>query len=265
MKVLIPYTPILQRYHALEGQSRDQRLNVARKLTPDALVRDFVDSHNQIATSYSNAYESFHGRQPRKPLPRVASGSEIATTNQLVSRIPRFGRVAVDGGSDLDFRFVEREVSVLRTKNAEFDAPTEQARSAGRALLCDLLLTNANDKTPIVGEIKVTRGQYTDKDPHSALIQALASAAHLVAPAQYGRLLHYFPRRFRRDDRRVDVYVITGSYDAHLTHLNELLQAAKALAAALTADATLSRYVRRIEFLDATPAGRQIDIRSDFG
>jgi len=264
MKVTIPYTPILEQYHGLEKLSRQERLADAKRLAKNAtpVVRNFGNSIERFALAYSNAYEPFLGRPGRKPLPKP-SGPHIETGNQLVARLPR-GRVRVLGRPELDFRFVEREVSVIRTRHASFDVPEQAARSAGRALLCDLLLANADDKTPIIGEIKVTRGQYTDKDPYSALVQALASAAHLVIPAQYGRLLHHFPRRFRADHGRVDVYVITGSYDSRLTHMKDLLEAARSLAGRLLEEESVTRYVRRIEFLDAAPAGQQLRLRTDF-
>ena len=75
----------------------------------------------------------------------------------------------MDGYDALDFYYVDRELSPLRTANK--DAPR-------RSL--DLLLANAHDQTPIFAELKI-RG---DKLAYFALIQVLMLALEFVVPAK---------------------------------------------------------------------------------
>jgi len=267
VKTKLPYTAMMERYHEIERKSRAQRLTIAKELAtdPSPLIGDFLSSVQQWALNYSNVKTPFVPK-PRASL-ELSPEESIKNTNALVARLQRPKRpIEVVDKSKLSFRYVEREVSIVRTANAEFRSkePLQRKRSAGRALLCDLLLRNAHDRTPIVGEIKVTHKQYTDKDPCSALVQALASAAHLVTPSQYERLLWHYPRQFRTDSRVVDIYVVTGSYNSELTDMRELLAAARAIGRSVVASGELRPYVRRIEFVDVTPAGRGVTVRTRF-
>lgn len=252
-KRVLPYTPILQRYHDLPGP-RAERLDAATHTDAADVAADLTASFDRLCATYSNVGEPFVPAGTRPDLAAPEEG-KVRTTNALVARLQRQATWKVEGRPDLTFRYVEREVSLLRTKNAEFDGPEQAAHSAGRVLLADLLLADLSG-APIIGEIKVTHEQQTDKDPYSALIQALAGAVHIAIPSQRERLVrHCQSSRLNRLDGPVGVYVITSSYDQKQTYMRELLREAIRLADDL--GQLEVPWLGPIAFLDATqgPSG----------
>jgi nucleotide-binding universal stress UspA family protein len=95
------------------------------------------------------------------------------------------------------FRYIDRELDVMRTSAGQM---LDDGSPAKRALVLDLLLASADDGRPIVTEVKIR----TDGHAISALIQALAAAAHLVTRPS-GRALGRSTARqdwpFHRDRR----------------------------------------------------------------
>ena len=83
----------------------------------------------------------------------------------------------------LRFRYVDREIASARTTKDS---------SRGRPLSLDLLLANAEDRTPIVGEVKLGG----DQNAFYALIQALVQAARLSTPKQLERLRRFYADHF---------------------------------------------------------------------
>jgi hypothetical protein len=155
--------------------------------------------------------------------------------------------------------YLDRELVATRT--------TGGATHQETAVRLDLLLCNDADRTPIIGEVKRTsdmnplhrhRKPATDKDPFSALIQALACAAQLSTPPQYARLARWggTENRGNRDYPVVadiaasdppvfDVYVVLHNRPQG-THLRVVGVEAERLAALLLAQPTVARHVRRI-------------------
>jgi hypothetical protein len=156
---------------------------------------------------------------------------------------------------ELACEYLDRELVAMRT--------TAGTASPGIAVRLDLLLA-ATDRTPIIGEIKRTadatgRGvPATDKDPFSALVQALACTAQLATPAQYARLSRW--GRAGPDGRpkpadlapastpTFDVYIVLHNRPVG-THLPELGNVTEQLAVELLANAGVARLVRRIACL----------------
>jgi hypothetical protein len=119
----------------------------------------------------------------------------------------------------------------------------------------DVLLADAADRTPVVGELKLPG----DMDPFFALIQALACAAHLATPHQYERMRRHLHRgkTALTEPPRLDVDVLFVDPAGHQPgqrpkgrYLPALRLAAEALAPKLLAHDALSQSVRRIAGLD---------------
>ena len=257
--MVVPYTPILALHHDVRGWSRARRLAKAKEWADDprGLIDCYVRSVEGFS-EYDNRREHFlsltsSGESRRAPRPEPPPPA-IRTTDDLVSWIARDGGFDLSGHLGADY--VEREVSVIRTTNrARWDDPAAHG-SAGRALLPDLLLATRSDRTPAVGEIKITKvgTNRTDKDPFAAVIQALAAVAHLATEAQYDRLLRHFPEaRFRPLDGagpRLDLYMVAVAHDATITDIEEITDAVRRLSARLMDDGRMKRTLRRIAFVE---------------
>jgi hypothetical protein len=115
-----------------------------------------------------------------------------------------------------------------------------------------VLLADAADRTPVVGEFKLPG----DMDPFFALVQALACAAHLATPNQYERMRRHLDRvRFPElsGALRLDVCVLfvdPPGYDPAQPpkgrYMADLKAAAETLAPKLLAQDALATTVRRI-------------------
>lgn len=260
MSRTVPYTPMLKLHHEIPRLSRAQQLARAEDLAadPGELARAFTESVDLFA-AYDNRDEGFAGSAPRKPL--EWDREAIHRTNDLAGRLERDGGLQVSKRANLAADYVAREVSVMRaTGGATFDNPAA-AGMAGRALQPDVLLANRADRTPIVGEVKITQPgtNQTDKNPFAALIQVLAAAAHLATATQYERLRLHFPDAGfaapSNDGPRLDIYLIAVAHDDRITHMADLLTMTRQISEALVADKAVARLLRRIAFLDIAPAG----------
>jgi hypothetical protein len=145
--------------------------------------------------------------------------------------------------------YVDRELLMQRTTSpAEWEDGT---RHRGGVRL-DVLLADGNDRTPIVGELKLPG----DMDPFFALIQALARAAHLATTNQHERMRrHLFRGKFPelKDAPQVDVWVLFVDAADHEAgqppkgrYMADLKNAAEALAPKLLVQDGISGSVRRI-------------------
>lgn len=282
MTVVVPTTPIIGLYEELhrKGVSREQKLARARGFVanPASLAVMFHDSVLRLAT-YKPEDEGFYKSRKHYEVGDVKASS----TTDFALRVrdagglrPRSGgeatlleteHLAAPGvlgvsAAALKCRYLDRELVATRT--------TGGATHEGTAVRLDLLLCNDADRTPIIGEVKRTSDvdplhqhhkPATDKDPFSALVQALACAAQLSTLSQYARLARWgrTENRGKRDypvmadiaasDAPVfDVYVVLHNRPQG-THLPELGVEAERLAALLLAQPTVARHVRRIACL----------------
>jgi len=187
-------------------------------------------------------------RTPLIDLVRRRSGTEedIVDTEHLQALLWRPPRFAVAGRLELDFEFVAREIrptSSLRAGKREW--LTSDAR---RRISLDALLVNAEDRTPIVAELKVG----SDENAELALVQALAAAAQLSALSQRRRLhVEYRDTFGSRPPDRVDVYVITSRAPERGVR-PALAARAHTRATALLESGMLDAWIRRIVFLEAS-------------
>lgn len=212
MTVVVPTTPIIGLYEELhrKGVSREQKLARARGFVtnPASLAVMFHDSVLRLAT-YEPADEGFYKSRKHYEVgdvkassttdfalrvrdasglrPRPSGEATLLETEHLAAP----GVLGVSAAA-LTCRYLDRELVATRT--------TGGATHEGTAVRLDLLLCNDADRTPIIGEVKRTSDvdplhrhhkPATDKDPFSALVQALACAAQLSTLAQYARLARW--------------------------------------------------------------------------
>lgn len=202
MTRIIPITPIWRRYQELLKMPQQGRLAEARRLVerPEEIATEFAESVAHFA-SYDNRDEPFY--PPARAERKFATG--IGRTNDLVLRLEKQKRlVPIDAldrrtthdagttviaipSSQLACEYVDRELLVQRTTSP---AQWADGRRNIGGLRLDVLLADATDRTPIVGELKLPG----DKDPFFALVQALACAAHMATSHQYERMRRYLGR-----------------------------------------------------------------------
>lgn len=213
MTLEIPLTPLAERYAKLKGLKGvkdgagvlEQRLREADRLLadPDELAREVKTSIEQSEAFFADHGDLadkpfFEGRPEatREPMP-TDDLKHTTSVGKLFRKHPDH-RWAVDD-DDLSFYYLDREVVVTRAPGLRLLG----GRSTKFGPRADLLLANANDGTPIVGELKVAG----DKDPFFALIQALACATYLLPPSQLARVKHHDHGRAQITGS-VDVYIV---------------------------------------------------------
>jgi hypothetical protein len=282
MSLMIPATPMVGLYENLlkKGVSREQKLARARQFVanPELLAALFRDSVTKIA-AYTPANEGFYKSRTHYEIGDVKASSttDLAlrirdagglrptpSGNTLLLEAEAIKAPGVTGvpATTLACDFLDRELIATRT--------TGGATHKGTAVRLDLLLCNSADRTPIIAEVKRTsdlnplKQHYkpaTDKDPFSALVQALACAAQLATRAQYARLACWgraeacgkqdYPTAAdvaACDPPVFDVYVVLHDRPQG-THLPELGAEAERLAALLLAQRSVTRHIRRIACL----------------
>jgi hypothetical protein len=226
---------------------------------------DTADLAGSFAATFADmesvpAGGSFFPGGSRTPLIELAArrgefSDHISDTEHLQALLWEPPRWAVVGRPELDFCFVARELT-----------PTSSEATGGRRrwltadtrrhISLDALLVNADDRTPIVAEIKVGG----DQNAELALVQALAAAAQLSAPAQLRRLhREYRDHLGLSAPSRLDVYVITARSPPRGTR-PLLARRARERVADLERSGLLARWIRRIVFLDAAWANGTLSL-----
>ncbi len=155
-------------------------------------------------------------------------------------------RWEVLGADDLSFYYLERELLVTQDKGAR-----QEPETASIGLRIDLLLANAHDGVPIVGEVKVTQEETgkPDENPYYALIQAMACASYLLPRWQLARLhRHDSRKRLITDSGKLDLYIVTVREPPASKAWFKLRDEAERLSAGVVP--LISNWVRTIAFVD---------------
>ena len=267
-RIVIPRTRLMQTYKKLREMTQGPRLDEAKKYLADggvSLASEFADSVAKFAP-YDNSEDRFY------PYPRKSyefDPNELSDTYAVSLRLEAQKRLQPKDGHDriadthilnlkavpasaLGCDYVDKELLAQRTTSpAEWDA--EPKRNVGGVRL-DVLLADADpdDRTPIVGEVKVG----LDMDPFFALVQGLACAAHMVTPNQYRRLRSHLPPELdfdlpEREQPRMDVWLLLvdpppPKGTRQRKYLGELTAAADVLAPMTLARDEVRQYIRRI-------------------
>jgi hypothetical protein len=208
---------------------------------PAQLAGDFLKSVTQLELVLTGTGPFHDGdRELLPPAAGIRERNRIKDTDEVASLLEDRPRFRVDRRPNLDFVYLDREITAARALDAK-GKPRYQASP----VKLDLLLANALDETPIAGELKVR----ADKDPEAALLQGLVYASLLAPEPQRRRLAVAYPEVFRGGvPPRVDIYVIVHELPASRAKLRD---SALALAPAILAAPGVSQRLRRICFLEA--------------
>jgi hypothetical protein len=252
---VIPITPLYERYRALRRAHQAERLTYAREVlaNPSWLAEEFVTTV-ALFGDYDNAEQPFYGKRVKHRF-----GPALEATKDLVLRLEKLRRVeptdAADrltgpsghpevinvAAADLAFEYVDRELLLQRTLSP---ARWDNGASNRGGIRPDILLANAQDRTPIVAELKLPG----DMDPLFAFLQALAGAAHLATPHQYQRLRNHLKRGQLPPltaPPRLDIYTLfVGTTEG--SNQPKFSKAAQTLPPLLLAHDRLARSIRRI-------------------
>lgn len=174
---------------------------------------------------------------------------DIADTEHVQALLWQPTRWHVAEHPSLDFEYLAREVTP--TSSVAGGRRVWLTDEHDRRLSLDALLVNAEDRTPIVAEIKVGG----DENAELALIQALAAAAQLSSSSQMRRLHRQFRESLgETQPTRLDLYVImVRAPDRGVRPL--LAQRAHERVNELVATGALAQWVRRMVFLDLELVG----------
>ena len=239
MPPTIPFPELTRRYVQLKDVTSEGRLRAAERATVHehaALIGDSVRAFEDFDVTI---HEPFYPANDARDLDK--SPKQASRTFGWAMAIKAMSSVSVEGDESLTFRYVAREVSPVHTKPmGTFETPDGKANST------DLILINESSSRPVVAEVKIGR----DKEPYTALVQALASAAQLVPRRQRARL-QALDGRFASFDRdpRIDVFVLLAEFPERNRHRWYQLAYARGLAAGLEAHPDVQRHFGRITFL----------------
>ena len=232
----------------------------ARKRGGQRAQLDFEVATDELEAAFAFTVRDVHdlkARGPffpegtRKPLFALgqarAASREIVDTQHIQALLGRAPRWEVAGDPSLDFEFVARELTPM--SSVAGGQRVWLVPRPDRRVSLDALLVNAEDRTPIVAEIKVGG----DENAELALIQALAVAAQLSSGPQLKRLHRQFYDFF--DEAKpasvLDVYVVTARAPERGVR-PQLASRAHARANELITRGTLSPWIRRIAFIEMT-------------
>ena len=249
LRRLIPITALRHLYRLLRDFPKEEfQLSVAREFhrRPKQLAKLIVESRRHFKL-YDNRTEGFHERS--EPLTEaLRTNGKLANTlvQQLAALGSRAAKVRV--ARQCDFQYIDYEINPRRTTASKFENG-KSGQSSGTGWV-DLLLSNANDQTPIVGEIKAD----TDVNPFFGLIQCLMYAVELSTESQRTRLKEFYKNRFAAGssgtEEVIDIYLFLLRYPEDQVS-REFLTLTDQLSARLMADNTLGLgFIRRIVALE---------------
>lgn len=233
----VPQESVVDLYTGLESTPQGDQITEAGKLVEESgrVARAFAEERRRFEDFAAN--EPFYPAGTRKPLPQEVP--EIRRTPHFAAVLWRPRVWDVVGHGELGFRYVDREIATSRTTKGS---------DGLRPLSVDLLLANAEDRTPIVGELKLGG----DQNAFYALIQGLVHAARLASPRQLQRLQRFYADHFAREEPSgaVDLYVVLRDAPTAGTR-PELYELANKLARQLSEDVAITAHVRRIACIAA--------------
>ncbi|MBA3382739.1 MAG: hypothetical protein H0T97_12885 [Actinobacteria bacterium] len=242
----IPRTTIQRYYQRVCKMNYAQRSVLARELIadPQPLVAEFT-SGIEAFRRYGNP-EGFYSNKNRAPKAPDPIG-QITKTHHVAWYLREQALLEVGNTPRLNAEYLDYEIRPARTTNrAHFDDDGGSWRSG---MMVDLLLVSSDNRTPIVGELKIR----SDKDPFTALIQMLAGAVHLATRDQYERLRKFMPTGAfpPTEQPRLDGYVLLYQFlETPQADLETLDRHADELSALLMNHTAITTHLRRIACVD---------------
>jgi len=244
--------------HIYAQRHTDQKAQLAAPLDPAQISEAFAATTADLQPRPARGPFLPPGRKPHADLlaERAHSTDRLLNTEHLQALMWAPPRHRVEGHPELDFHYLARELtptsSVSRSERVWL---TEESQ---RHISLDALLMNADDRTPVVAEIKVGG----DANAEYGLVQALAAAAQLSTESQRRRLhTEYRDYLGAHPPRHLDIYVITARAPERGTR-PQLAARAHQLARDLEERGALSQWVRRIRFLEADLWNSELSLRA---
>ncbi len=252
--ITLPITQLRDYYDALQALKEQEQT---------ALAEAHAEDPRLLAYRFRRGIEAFEGesliKEPfypkgRKKLPSPPTPvDEISTTNHFVSQLCDRSAHAVNDADALAFRYVDREISPLRT--------TTQRKIPRRSL--DLLLENCNDKTPIFAEFKMR----DDKLSYFALVQILMLAVEFLWPAQRERLKAHRPANdlvWSEEGPFADAYIIVFEPPRTGNWRERSFNATEQISKRLVKDVDFSSHIRRIAYIEASAKNGSLNFEKRF-
>lgn len=206
LEKLIPETALRNLYWLLRDfPSQEFHLAFTKELMRVPKKLDELVERSFRHFSHFKNREAFHERGQNGDLTMDRQQSK-KLSDQFTVEISKQKTVKIQ--DNLSFDYVDYDISPLRTTGNPGFESGESSRSSGTGGI-DLLLSNAKDQSPIVGEIKAEE----DATPLLALIQALTYAIELATPSQRERLQSAYPGRFKLAEKGpfIDIYLLLVS------------------------------------------------------
>ena len=212
------------------------------------LVELFYKSKKQFEI-YHNT-ESFISNSRRKALP--VAPTKISNTNDVVSLLEQNKVNIVVNNKSLNFRYIEREISPLRTTGNSMFLTGESSKKSGTGGL-DFIALNEKDNLPILGEIKVKN----DKNHFYAIIQLLTYLSEMSTPNQIDRInATGLYDNIRLDTDKFYLYIISSQYNMRSKPRQKILSNSNELAEKLKNGIN---EIKDIVFLEFNEPGGKIE------
>lgn len=189
----IPTTKLRQFYDLLSLFSYDTQIDMIADFNRKDKYKELINIYKESKThfkKYSNIYETFISKEPRKPLTET-KGLKFKNTRDVIEYLKNKKTIQIINDPSLEFLYIEREIDPRRTRKAKFDTG-KSGKSSGIGGL-DFIAWNIPNKKPILGEIKCN----ADKTPFYAMIQLFMFCSELSTPNQIERVNRQ--RLFERD------------------------------------------------------------------
>lgn len=220
----IPVTKLREFYKFLRLFSTETELKILedfnRGTNYKKLVEIFEDSVKHFKKYCS--IDTFTSRNKRKVLPLIPSS--INSTNDVVSILENKSVNSIINNKRLDFTYIEREISPLRTTGGVLFETGKSGKSSGGGGV-DFIGWNIKDNLPILGEIKVK----LDENPFFAIIQLLTYLSELSTPNQIKRINYTELFGKRKTSNKFYLYILMSNYSSNHNH-QDLLNESKKLA-----------------------------------
>lgn len=210
--------------------------DLLRKQNYNNLVNLFNDSYAHIERKYDNRGEAILDR-PTRNGPTNRKG-----TPQVISILLKSKPSVVSSDSKFNFEYINREVSPLRTTEADWDTGLS-ARNSGTGGI-DFIGWNIADDVPILGEVKADK----DENPFYALIQLLTYLSEISTPMQIKRINKHplFGKHTLPADSKFYLYILSSRLKKPNRRYDLMLPKTKLLAKKITGKI---KQIKEIEFL----------------
>lgn len=247
-----PATQLREYYDALHALKEHEQtvLAEAHAADPTLILHRF---NHSLQAFNAPIDEPFYITKRSDPANSLCPPGQINSTIEFAAQIADGAAKPVLSSPTLAFRYIDRELSPLRTTGSD--------RPARRSL--DLLLANDNDALPIYAELKIG----TDRPSYFALVQLLALATDLLPPSQRQRLKQHpggSRLRWPQTGPYADLYIITLNSPTTGKYRARSLAATQQISKKLIDDELFSAQIRRIAYLEAVPENNTLRFDTQF-